>query len=68
MLQPFFGCAWPALPVLSSTEATLFQSQIDTTHHQIDALVYELYGLTDEEIKLVEGLWQENHYDVVKFK
>jgi len=24
-------------------------------HRQIDALVYELYGLTDEEIKVVEG-------------
>ena len=36
-------------------EKTLFQRQIDTTDHQIDALVYELYGLTNEEIKLVEG-------------
>jgi len=26
----------------------------ETTDAQIDALVYELYGLTDEEIKLVE--------------
>jgi hypothetical protein len=25
------------------------------TDRQIDALVYELYGLTDEEIKIVEG-------------
>jgi hypothetical protein len=31
------------------------QRQINATDHQIDALVYELYGLTDEEIKLVEG-------------
>ncbi len=37
------------------TEKTLLQRQIDTTDRQIDALVYELYGLTDEEIKLVEG-------------
>jgi hypothetical protein len=37
------------------TEKTLLQRQIDTTDHQIDALVYELYGLTDEEIRLVEG-------------
>ena len=29
--------------------------QIEATDHQIDALVYELYGLTDEEIRLVEG-------------
>ena len=37
------------------TEITLLQRQIDATDHQIDALVYELYGLTEAEIKLVEG-------------
>jgi adenine-specific DNA methylase len=31
------------------------QRQIDQTDRQIDALVYELYGLTEEEIKIVEG-------------
>jgi hypothetical protein len=31
------------------------QSQIAATDGQIDALVYELYGLTDEEIRIVEG-------------
>jgi hypothetical protein len=30
------------------------QRQIDATDAQIDRLVYELYGLTDEEIRLVE--------------
>jgi len=29
--------------------------QIDATDGQIDRLVYELYGLTDEEIRIVEG-------------
>lgn len=29
--------------------------QIDATDSQIDALVYELYGLTEEEINIVEG-------------
>lgn len=29
--------------------------QIDATDRQIDKLVYELYGLTDEEINVVEG-------------
>lgn len=29
--------------------------KIEATNHQIDALVYELYGLTEEEIKIVEG-------------
>ena len=34
---------------------TLLQRQIDATDRQIDRLVYELYGLTEEEIKIVEG-------------
>jgi hypothetical protein len=29
--------------------------QIAATDREIDGIVYELYGLTDEEIKLVEG-------------
>jgi hypothetical protein len=32
-----------------------FQRQIDATDRQIDRLVYELYGLTEEEIAVVEG-------------
>ena len=36
-------------------DATLLQRQIDATDRQIDQLVYQLYGLTDEEIALVEG-------------
>ena len=31
------------------------QRQIDATDTQIDKLVYELYGLTDGEIKIVEA-------------
>jgi hypothetical protein len=31
------------------------QREINVTDEQIDKLVYELYGLTDEEIKIVEG-------------
>lgn len=31
------------------------QHRIDHTDRQIDALVYELYELTDEEIRIVEG-------------
>lgn len=34
---------------------TALQRQIDATDRQIDQLVYELYGLTDDEIKLVEA-------------
>ena len=37
-----------------SYEKTAIQRQIDATDHQIDRLVYDLYGLTEEEIKIVE--------------
>jgi len=37
------------------TAKTTLQRQIDATDRQIDRLVYELYGLTEEEIGMVEG-------------
>ena len=37
-----------------SLAATL-QNTIDTTDKEIDQMVYRLYGLTDEEIAIVEG-------------
>ncbi len=37
-----------------ATEKNMLQVQIDGTDRQIDALVYELYRLTDEEIAVVE--------------
>ncbi len=47
------------LKKLSSAKTThekeVIQRQIDETDRQIDNLVYELYGLTEEEIKIVEG-------------
>ncbi|MCX7013830.1 MAG: Eco57I restriction-modification methylase domain-containing protein [Candidatus Sumerlaeota bacterium] len=36
-------------------DQTLLQRQIDATSAQIDRLVYDLYGLTPEEIAIVEG-------------
>ena len=36
-------------------EQTALQRQIEVTDRQIDSLVYELYGLTEDEIKIVEG-------------
>ncbi len=36
-------------------EKTALQRRIDATDKQIDQLVYELYGLTEEEIRIVEG-------------
>ena len=39
----------------SDGERELLQRQIDSTDGEIDALVYELYGLSEEEIRIVEG-------------
>jgi len=36
-------------------ERATLQNAVTATDQQIDALVYDLYGLTAEEIKLVEG-------------
>ena len=35
-------------------DKTLLQRQITATDKQIDKLVYELYGLSDDEIGIVE--------------
>ena len=39
----------------SQTQNTLIQRHIDATDAEIDRLVYDLYGLTKEEIAIVEG-------------
>ncbi|GAB6285244.1 MAG: hypothetical protein STSR0009_14450 [Methanoregula sp.] len=36
-------------------ERTMLSRQIEATDAAIDKLVYELYGLTEEEIAIVEG-------------
>jgi len=36
-------------------DKTNLQRQIDATDAQVDKLVYELYELTADEIKIVEG-------------
>jgi hypothetical protein len=36
-------------------DQTVLKRQIDATDRQIDQLVYELYGLTEEEIRIVEA-------------
>jgi hypothetical protein len=38
----------------SELDRELYQRQIDVTDREIDELVYELYGLTDDEIKIIE--------------
>jgi len=50
MLQLHAGLAAAKTP----DEKKTLQRQIDATDRQIDQLVYELYGLTDDEIKIVE--------------
>lgn len=37
-------------------DTTYIQRQIDATDWQIDRLVYELYGLSEEDIAIVEGM------------
>jgi hypothetical protein len=38
----------------TSIKKQMVQRQIETTDKQIDTLVYELYELTEEEIRIVE--------------
>jgi hypothetical protein len=42
------------LPKARSTDKTAIERQIAATDKQIDQLVYELYGLTEEEIGIAE--------------
>ena len=42
----------------TSHEKTVLQNQIDVVDRQINALVYDLYGLTEDEIKVVEASTQ----------
>jgi len=37
-------------------EKEVLAGMIDATDREIDRLVYELYGLTEEEIAVVEGV------------
>jgi hypothetical protein len=39
----------------TAPDKTAIERQIAATDKQIDALVYELYGLTEAEIRIVEG-------------
>lgn len=39
----------------ADSEKAVLQNAVTATDQQIDQLVYELYGLTPEEIQLVEG-------------
>ncbi len=46
---------WLDLFEENKTKAQTLKSQIETTEKAIDKMVYELYGLSEEEIGIVEG-------------
>ena len=54
-ITPKLKLEW--LEVFEDTKKELLdlKQQIDSTDKEINALVYKLYGLTEEEIKIVEG-------------
>ncbi len=39
----------------TEAQQAVYQRQIDATDREIDKLVYRLYGLSDEEVRIVEG-------------
>ena len=41
-------------PTALRADKERYERQIEATDEQIDALVYQLYGLTDEEVAVVE--------------
>jgi len=51
-IDPLFEALAAARP---PAEKQVLQLRIETTDRQIDALVYELYGLTEEEIRIIEN-------------
>jgi hypothetical protein len=46
---------WMELFEENKKKALALKAEIDQTDKEIDQMVYELYGLTGEEIKIVEG-------------
>jgi hypothetical protein len=46
---------WEEYFMQESQKALAIKHQIDTTDKEIDQMVYSLYGLSEEEIKIVEG-------------
>ena len=42
----------------SAAKKAVIQRQIDATNREIDRLVYALYGLTKDDIAIVEGKGQ----------
>ena len=40
----------------SESDKKIYAQKIEMIDNQIDRLVYELYGLTEDEIRIVEGV------------
>ncbi len=56
--QPFINLVDKILPITKDADYpdnSTKQTKVHNYEHQIDQMVYELYGLTEEEIKIVEG-------------
>ena len=45
---------WEDYFLQESKKALAIKQQIDTTDKEIDQIVYQLYGLTEEDIKVVK--------------
>ena len=50
-----FKQQWQSLFENDKTLTCKLKTQIQTTDKEIDTMVYELYGLSEDEIKIVEG-------------
>jgi hypothetical protein len=48
--------AWMEYFNRQKTQTDELKSQIAQTDAEIDVMVYELYGLSEEEVKVVEGV------------
>ena len=46
---------WMEVSETKKKEAQTLKSEIERTDKEIDQMVYELYGLSEEESKIVEG-------------
>jgi len=49
------GIEWEACFLEEAKQALAIKAEIEKTDKEIDRMVYELYGLTEEEIGIVEG-------------
>jgi predicted type IV restriction endonuclease len=58
LVDSMLGLQEQLAPANSVAQKAIIQRQIDATEAEIDRLVYDLYGLTAEEIAIVEGKGQ----------